>query len=63
MNSGNVIPNYIKLVDGKGKPITDYRIKIGDEFTNKKIFNDKKMTFYDIFYIFIKSDAIINSYA
>ena len=37
VNSGNVIPNYIKLVDGKGKTITDYRIKIGDEFTNKKI--------------------------
>ena len=37
VNSADIVPNYIKLVDGKGNEITNYSIKIGNEFTSKKI--------------------------
>ena len=37
VNSGSIVPNTIRIVDGKGNPITDYSIKIGDQFTDKKL--------------------------
>lgn len=37
VNSGDIVPNYIKLVDEKGKDITNYSIRINGEATTKKI--------------------------